>query len=202
MGEHVAGAGGGELLDGADVVGPRRVDVARRPLRHGERRRRCRRSATPRASGPSPAARRRDSRRAAGDVVHPPPVVVHLETEHHRQSGGLGRQHALDIGVEVGAGVLVPVVGHGRRAAAASGSSSQKPPQQPVGLAEAEEVLGERDLVDARRPGALAVRRPPARAWARCRVGRGARGGGGSRAWRAGRGPAAHLPPEAMGHGG
>ena len=60
------------------------------------------------------------------------------------------------VGVEVGAGVVVPVVGH-RRPQGGVGLVVPEAAQQPVGLAEAEEVLGERHLVDAGRPGALAV---------------------------------------------
>ena len=84
----------------------------------------------------------------AGDVVHPVPVVVDLEAEHHRQPSALPPDH-LDVGVEIGPGVVVPVGGHpgaepARRVVLPETASRSS------GLGEAEEMLGHRDLDDPR----------------------------------------------------
>ena len=64
MGQHVARPRGRQLLERLGVGLPAGVDLAGRPLGHGDAGRRGRRSARPRPSAPSPAARRRGSRPA------------------------------------------------------------------------------------------------------------------------------------------
>ncbi len=80
-----------------------------------------------------------------GHLVHPSLVVVDLEPEHHGQAFPLHGLDHVHIGVEIDAGVVVPVRGH-PRAQGLFGEVVPESTEQRFGLGEAEEVFGQRDL--------------------------------------------------------
>ena len=93
-----------------------------------------------------------------GDLAHPAGVVVDLEAEPDGDRRAVGRraQYGVGVGVEIAGGVGGPVGGR-LRPEPAVGVGVPPAAEQAVGLAEAEEVLGDADLLDAPGGGRLGV---------------------------------------------
>ena len=152
-----------QLLQGRGVGLPAGVDVAGRPLGH-----RHRVVEVVEAPAADPVHRaQQDVEGVAGQQVghrvHPVLVVVDLEADDDGQPGLLGLQGALDVGVEVGGGVELPVVGHGLGQRRGHPLVVPEAAQQGVGLAEPEEVLGQRQLGHPDRLRPARSTRPAAR---------------------------------------
>ncbi len=156
--QHVARARRGQLLHGTGIGLPAGVDLTRRPLR-----RRGRVVEVVEAPGADPVhGPEQDVEGIAGEQtghrVHPALVEVDLETDDDRQPCLLGLERARHVGVEVGSGVELPVARHGLGQRGRRTRVVPETAQQCVGLSEPKKVLGDRQLGDPGRLGALAVR--------------------------------------------
>jgi len=93
-----------------------------------------------------------------GHLAHAAGVVVDLEAEPDRDGrpGAGGGQDGVEVPVEIAGGVGGPV-GGGLGPEAAVGVGVHTAGQEAVGLAEAEEVIGDADLLHAAGGGGLGV---------------------------------------------
>ena len=92
-----------------------------------------------------------------GDVVHAVLVEVDLEPDDHGQARRLGLERAGHVLVEIGRGVEAPVLGHGLGQRGRHPLVVPETAEQGFGLAEAEEMLGHRQLLHPGRLGPLAI---------------------------------------------
>ena len=130
MGQHVAGPRCGELLGLHRCSRPRRSRHRGRTIHASRSRRRGRRTARcpTRWTEPSRTSKGYPEARSATSSIRPTVVVDLGVAENDRKASGLRGEDAIDVGVEIGAGVVVPVIFGHRRAEGRIGIVVPEPP--------------------------------------------------------------------------